>query len=275
MSWNSSNLGNVFATQLATAQAKVASLTAELARLTGLESSAISNKNDAQSLVDTAQQLIDDLASSGIFVLSLPSAQGLWSQRLLDAVNSPPRTSSNCAILANIIQGASGSAITSSYNSMKSALVSALKVPSPENNFTPKATLIQESAPVYPTESSWQVISLGAMMPGTLVGAQNQLNEARKIFSKTDQALESVQSKKTAISTALAEANNTVSSLSGTGVYTVQIVPTLGDWFNLLTTESGGPSSDSNLYSAGMITVIRNANYSVALDQWTKLLGSL
>ena len=77
---------------------------------------------DANALVSSAQQALDNLAGSGIYTVALAPELGSWSTRLASAPDAPPQSPSvYTAILASIFVGADPASIGSAYDSLKNS----------------------------------------------------------------------------------------------------------------------------------------------------------
>lgn len=276
--WNNETLADAFAAQFDAATDLVSECQAKLndPRLIASEAKIAEMLSSAQALVSASQELLDDLAASGIYVIGLSPGAGGWPSRLQNAANAPVNDPGLItAIFASIFVAPTVESVESAYGSMKSALTSPMRIQKPTIPTIEKPVLVAEGDSEWIAEDQWETATVGDFASAQLVAAKNSMNAAQDALTMAQNAKAAFDAKKLKLIEALDEANAVLASLGNTGVYTVMLTPAVGGWLSRMIGEPGVPPMGAEYYSAGSVTVIQAADMATVLSRWNSLMGAI
>lgn len=291
MTWSSVTLADTLPAVFTGAQAavdaaqkEIDAVSAAIARLQLLAS-------DAQARSDTADQLINDLsgdaASSGIYNLTLLPGTGIWSDRILSAAGAPPRDANAYSAIVCTLSLTADLASAAAAKASISQAVSTPFLPAPPGiklpSLTPppKPVIPPLPDPVALPENEWAAATIADLFPGARDAVAESAEAIKKEASKTLDGITKLQEKQGELQQALDDAQQVVTSLSTTGVYSFQALPEVtptADWYDRMiagTEAEGRPPFDPSLYSAGTVTVVLATSYAQLLERFGKLQSIL
>jgi len=269
MPWISTNLSAALGgiSSLATeaieeVQGKLDLLNAQVSKLNSTLSTAVST-------ITSAKSTLTKLSESGFYMITLTPQKGSWSSRLSSASNAPP-TSGYCCGVATISVAPDLDTVTSAYGK----IVDAVKKPMTDAKSIYDAFDFSDYSAAYDldelaelagagaqdwadlfTTDVWQSATLGDIFGGYMEGMTNAANalakDAKSVMSGVNQASKSIS----AVSKGLDTTKTLISQMEATGVYTVVLSPESGNYLSRLKSETGAPSTSSQLCTAGYVCV--------------------
>jgi len=267
MPWLSANLGDVLAGAKAKANAAIADAEKALSALTA-QTNALKAKADSIVNAATANKsMLDEMAASGFYMITLDPQVGSWVDRLSTAANEPPN-SGYCAGTANLIISADPATVTSAYAKLKEAMMKPIDDAkkfidqTDFSDFIPEAPVLEDvplvEAPDWDTAftfNEWKSTSLGDVFGGAMSGAaevSGQLNKAAKGVIATANHVGKLTS---ALNKGLNTAQSFMNDLAATGAYSIMLAPGAGGYLARLQGEVGAPPNDSGMYCAGFVCI--------------------
>jgi len=267
MAWLNATLADSVAGMTAKANAAIA--TAQTA-LAALNSQTAAMQSRLTAMLDAAtdnKTMLDKLAESGFYMITLAPEVGSWSARLAGALNEPPN-SGFCSGTANLIISADPAVVTNAYAKVKTAMLKPIDDANKFidqtdfSDFVPDAPVYEDFPPVelpdwdilYPS-GQWESAKLGDVFGGAMSGigtASADLNKGVKELLATANHVGKITS---ALDKGLTAAQDFMTGLQATGVYSIMLPPGAGGYLDRLQAEAGAPPADSELYSAGFVFI--------------------
>jgi len=267
MAWLNATLADSVAGMTAKANAAIAAAEAALAALNS-QTTAMQSKLTA--MLDAAtdnKSMLDKMAESGFYMITLAPQVGSWTARLTGAANEPIN-SGFCAGTANLILSADPAVVANAYAKVKAALLKPIDDANKFIDQTDFSDFIPE-APVYDDfpaaelpdwdvlypSGQWQSAKLGDVFGGAMSGlgtASEGLNKGVKELLATANHVGKITS---ALDKGLTAAQDFMAGLQATGVYSIMLPPGAGGYLDRLQAEAGAPPVDSEMYSAGFVCI--------------------